>query len=296
MTLIEAYLTFLSDNAKDNKTIRSYRQSVYDYQNWIGSDDAVLTARPLDIKKYLTYLRHDRRMAPSTVNKYAASLKSLYKFLQETQKISINPMEHIKRVSVADSSQGRPKWLSPIEQDRFLDYASLEKNEWLRTRNLAIIDIMLFAGLRVQEVADLQIEDISRQGKDLKIIIRDGKKGKYGEVMIIAKYALNLKKWLQLRKTCDKNEHINSFNLFVSERTGQITTRNIQKFVSNYSELADIQKITPHRLRHTFCKNLARKGTPIEVIRRLARHENIATTAIYIDPGAEELVEALRKM
>ncbi|WP_255438453.1 tyrosine-type recombinase/integrase [Brevibacillus sp. AG162] len=52
----------------------------------------------------------------------------------------------------------------------------------------------------------------------------------------------------------------------------------------------------PHRLRHNFCKNLANGGATIEGIRRLARHESIQTTAIYIDPSHAEQLQALNNM
>lgn len=296
MDIVTAYVSFLTDNAKDLKTIHSYEYSVKDFMQWIAGEQAVKEARSIDVKNYLNYLRHERRMAPSTVNKYIASLNSFYQFLEEHQQVEVNPMKRIRRVAVADSDNEHPKWLSVIEQERFLDYADLEKNDWLRTRNLAAIDLMLYAGLRVQEVVDLYMDDLTLSGKDLKVVIRDGKRGKYGVVTLIAKYARNVKRWLRSRKECDKPFHLISSNLFVSERTGKLTTRNVQKFVSKYGELSGISGITPHRLRHSFCKNLARQDTPIEVIRRLARHEKIETTAIYIDPGAEELVKALRKL
>lgn len=57
-----------------------------------------------------------------------------------------------------------------------------------------------------------------------------------------------------------------------------------------------MENITPHRLRHSFYKNLANAGTSIEIIRRLACHENIQTTAIYIDPSHAEQVKALHNM
>lgn len=296
MDIINIYTTHLQESAKDPKTIDSYIHVVKDFNQWLDSTDALINAKPIDIRNYITYLRHNRRLAPSTVNKYIASLKSFYYFLSDQGVIANNPMEQIKRISFSNVSTTNNKWLSPIEQEKFLNYATLEKSEWLRTRNLAVIDLMLFAGLRVQEVVDLQIQDVTTNRKNLNILILDGKHGKYAEVTLIAKYARNLKHWLRLRKESKKPSHVNSTSLFVSERSGSLTTRAIQKFVAKYGELAGIDNITPHRLRHTFCKNLARQGTPIEIIRKLARHEKIETTAIYIDPSSEELVDALNRM
>ncbi|MEJ9281746.1 tyrosine-type recombinase/integrase [Ureibacillus thermosphaericus] len=48
-----------------------------------------------------------------------------------------------------------------------------------------------------------------------------------------------------------------------------------------------MENVTPHRFRHSFCKNLANAGTPIEIIRRFAWHESIQTTVIYVDASRE---------
>ncbi|MED1794986.1 site-specific integrase [Brevibacillus nitrificans] len=66
--------------------------------------------------------------------------------------------------------------------------------------------------------------------------------------------------------------------------------------LDKYADLANMENITPHRFRHSFCKNLANSGASIELIRRLARHESIQTTAIYIDPSYSEQLNALRNM
>jgi site-specific recombinase XerD len=232
MDIIDIFRTHLQESAKDPKTINSYIHVVKELNQWLNNDtDALIMVKPIDIRNYITYLRHNRRLAPSTVNKYIASLKSFYHFLSEQGVISNNPMEQIKRVSFSNVSITNNKWLSPIEQEKFLNYATLEKNEWIRTRNLAVIDLMLFAGLRVQEVSDLKIQDVTPNKKNLNILVIDGKHGKYAEVTLVAKYARNLKNWLRLRKESKKPCHVNSTSLFVSERSSSLTTRAIQKFV-----------------------------------------------------------------
>lgn len=293
--IMNSYREELFADAKDIKTIESYQNIVFNFLNWYDSNE-LINVRPVDITEYLSELRHKRRLSPRTVNKYIAGLSSFFTFLHKKNYIKINPMARVRRVSVADSYSEESRWLTPTEQERFLTYAELETNEWLRIRNLAVIDLMLYAGLRVQEVADLMIDDVVVSGKDLKVTIRDGKKGKYAEVTLIQKYSRNLKKWFVVRAESKKPAHLESEQLFVSERSGKLTTRSIQKFITKYGELAAMKGVTPHRFRHSFCKNLARKDTPIEVIRRLARHEKIETTAIYIEPAGEELIEALKKM
>ena len=171
----------------------------------------------------------------------------------------------------------------------------LEKNEFKRLRNLAIIDLMLYCGLRVSEVAELKIEDIRSNGHT-EITIRDGKQGKYATVTLIDRHSKNLRKWLKYRQGLQKKCHLGSAYLFVSERSGKFTSRGIQVMVDKYAKLANMDQVNCHRFRHSFCKNLADAGVNIQTIAELARHENINTTRIYVENSQEERLRALEKL
>src|SRR5690606_33205034 len=113
--------------------------------------------RPVDVKEYISYLKHQCKRKPATINKYIAALKVFFSYLTEIGLIKDNPMNRIKmeKIEYAQSSS-QTKWLTKEEQERFISYVELEKNEFKRLRNLAIIDLMLYAGLRVNEVASLE--------------------------------------------------------------------------------------------------------------------------------------------
>lgn len=115
-------------------------------------------------------------------------------------------------------------------------------------------------------------------------------------VTMLQKHSKNLRNWLKFRQTLTNDRYYDSTYVFVSERAGKLTARGIQLMLEKYARLANMESITPHRWRHSFCKNLANAGVRIETIRRLARHESIQTTAIYVDPSQKEQLEALDKI
>ncbi|WP_028987532.1 tyrosine-type recombinase/integrase [Thermicanus aegyptius] len=298
-SIVKEFLEWSHNEGKDVKTIAAYKTVLTQFMVWIKDTEGEVTIdsiKPITVKEYLSYLTHTLNRKKATVNKAIASLKTFFAYLVETGVVEDNPMVRIKiqKVRLADQmgEKGVPKWLTKEEQERYISYVELEKNEWKRIRNLAIIDLMLYAGLRVSEVVDLKVEDVKIDG-DIIVTIREGKGGQYATVVLIKKYSRNLKKWLKIRSTHPKGS---SPYLFVSERSGKFTARGIQVMLNKYAGLAGMEKITPHRFRHSFCKNLANAGVNIETIRRLARHENIQTTAIYIDPSHEEQMRALEKM
>jgi integrase/recombinase XerC len=297
---IDPFIRYLYEEAKDEKTLTAYRTTVVHFLKWKVARDGdyiIEETRPIDIKEYTTYLKHQCKRKPATINKYIAALKVFFAFLFDKGLVKDNPMTRIKMETLEYANgTNEAKWLTKEEQDRFISYAQLEPNEFKRLRNLAIIDLMLYAGLRVHEVSSLEINDIITKEKDFEVTIREGKGSKFAVVFLVHKHAKNLRKWLKYRKGLEKKIHNESTRLFVSERSMFLSERGIQKMLNKYAQLANMENITPHRFRHSFCKNLANSGTPIEIIRKLARHESIQTTAIYVDSSQEEQIEALRKM
>lgn len=300
--MIDSFFTWLHDEGKDPKTIQAYRTTIRQFLDWYEQTEGhtdLSNVKPVTIKEFVAYLRHQLNRKQATINKSIAALKTFFTYLVDQGVVTDNPMTRIKIQKVeATETVGEKdvvKWLTKEEQEKLLSYVDLEKNEFQRLRNLAMIDCMLYAGLRVAEVEALKIEDVKVNG-DVILTIREGKKGKYASVTLIEKYTKNMKKWLKYRQTLEKDMYQDSPYLFVSERRGKMGARAIQVMLNKYAKLAHMEQITPHRLRHSFCKNLALAGVPIETISKLARHESIETTRIYIDNSHKEMLDALKRM
>jgi site-specific recombinase XerD len=296
------FLHWLREEGKDEKTVKAYKTAVEQFMEWYrGSNghETLSEVKPIDIKEYIAFMKHTMNRKQATINKSTAALKTFFSYLADKGFVRDNPMTRIKIQKVQASEtlgeKNVTKWLTKTEQERFISYVELEKNDFKRLRNLAIIDLMLYCGLRVGEVEKLKIEDIKVNG-DVAITIREGKQGKYATVTMLNKHSKNLRQWLKYRQSLSDEKYADSEYLFVSERSGKLGTRGVQVMLNKYAKLANMKDITPHRFRHSFCKNLANGGATIEVIRRLARHESIQTTAIYIEPSHAEQLNALNNM
>lgn len=300
MNYLDEFIEWLYEEGKDEKTIKAYKKIVAQFAEWqeqtAGNVD-ITQIKPIDIKEFISYLKHQLNRSQATINKTIAGLKTYFAYLLDHGCMSDNPMTRIKiqKMNQTDKVKGVTKWLNKEEQQRFISYAELEKNEFKRLRNLAMIDLMLYCGLRVSEVEELKLEDIKVHG-NIDVTIREGKHGKYACVMLIDKHSKNFRKWLKYRQNLKDNRYADSSYLFVSERSGKITSRGIQVMFDKYSNLSKMERVTPHMLRHSYCKNLANAGVNIQTIAELARHENINTTRIYVENSDEERVKALEKM
>lgn len=298
------FYEWLYDEGKDVKTIMAYRTIINHFLQWIedtSGDISIHSIKPIDIKEYNSFLKHSMNRKQATINKSISALKTFFNYLLSTNVIIDNPTTRIKLQKIHQNQtlgeKSISKWLSTQEQDKFIRYVETETREFQRTRNLAIINCILYTGLRVSEVAAIKLCDLKiNTNQNVEITIRDGKRGLYNTVILVKKHSKYLINWLKLRKELKNSVQNKSEYAFVSQKSERLSERGIQLMMKKYSDLAKMDLVTPHRLRHTFCKNLALAGASIEVISKLARHENINTTAIYIDSSYEEQIMALAKL
>ena len=149
-------------------------------------------------------------------------------------------------------------------------------------RNWAAVSLMLHAGLRVEEVSLLTAEDITINERSGNVLVRNGKGDKEREIDLnkIARYAIS--SYLMLG--CD------SASLF------DLTTRSLQRIVSDIGQRIGVPDLTPHWLRYTFAKRLYDSGYSMEGIRNYLGHESIETTRIYLRPSKADGQSAVERI
>lgn len=148
-------------------------------------------------------------------------------------------------------------------------------------RAWACASLMLQAGLRVEEVANLSPDDITLGERSGNVRIRDGKGNKERNVPLNLHARRALRVWNELCASASAND------LFGT------SVRTIQRLVSDLGAEIGVPELTPHWLRYTFAKRRERKGVPIEQIRDLLGHTNIETTRRYLRSSYEELQSAV---
>lgn len=157
-------------------------------------------------------------------------------------------------------------------------------------RDQAIILALLHTGLRVGELCTLDVRNIEMSQRKGRVIVRAGKGEKYREVPLNAECRRALRAYLDQRG----DDH---GALFLSQKDDRLGTRGIQDVVKKYSELAGLEGITPHSLRHTFCTNLLRSGAvDIVTVASLAGHSDISTTSIYTQPNGRDMEQAVESL
>jgi integrase/recombinase XerC len=186
----------------------------------------------------------------------------------------------------------QPVGLTDIEIHALLRAAGASSHG-LAARNYAIAQLMLQAGLRVGEVAALQVADITTNDRSGRVRIRHGKGLKTREVPLNATVRRALKQHLERRQAPDKDAP-----LFVSSRDTTMPVRTIQAVITSLARRARLKRVavSAHTLRHTFALGYLRDnpGKLVELASLLG-HDSLDTTVIYTRPSCDDLAADLER-
>lgn len=285
---IEEFKNYLLEKEKSLNTIKSYTQDINCFLKWIkqGHEPPYLISSltSTDLKDYERQLKLDTSIAPTTINRRLVSLIRWTEFLITIGSTNLNLSKDIQLKKV--QRQNNIRWLTRREVGRLLNAIELTKQRNFTKGMLhqIIVYLAVNLGLRVQEMCDIKISDVDFQRNIINV---KGKGDKHRIVPLTDNTKKEIINWLEERK--QESEY-----LLVSSKSSYITTRAIQHIFKNYSNQLGIQ-VTPHTLRHTYCKQLAQHGVDIQSIAELAGHSSIETTRVYVTPSIQELQNALKR-
>ena len=181
-----------------------------------------------------------------------------------------------RRIYAPRLAERLPKYLSPDEVRRLLAMPDPSSPQGLRDR--AILEVLYASGMRVSELAALDLRDVDLDAGEARVI---GKGDKERIVLMGAPAVAALRAYIDqgrpahLSKTPAKA-------VFLNRLGGRLSSRSVDTLVRTAGVAASIrQTVTPHLLRHTFATHMLDGGADLRVVQELLGHESIATTQIY---------------
>jgi tyrosine recombinase XerC len=229
------------------------------------------------LRKYLASLK-EKSLSARTIGRRLSCLRSFFKFLTREGLLKNNP---ILSLSSPKLDKHLPQFMTEEEVIRLIDSVVLkEGRDELGLRNKAIIETFYSTGMRISEVAGLNIEDMDLITGTLKVM----GKGKKERLVPIGDHAIRaIRDYLEQRK---KEERA----VFLNKNGRRITTRGIRGAVGKYLRLASLRDgISPHTLRHSFATHLLNHGADLRSVQELLGHANLSTTQIYTHLTTEKL-------
>jgi integrase/recombinase XerC len=257
--------------------------------SFIKNPDEIIDAGPENIREYLSCL-YRQKVKKVTVNRKVSSLRAFYKYVLRTGKIKNNPAEMIQTLK---TEKYMPTFLSVDEMFELLK--AKDDNSVLGLRNRAMLEIFYSSGLRLSELAGLDLIDLDFNQKLVKV----RGKGRKERIVPVGGPALKavqeyLEKIGEIRK--GTNGGILKKPLFLNVRGERITTRSIARIVNEVTGKSGIgRKISPHALRHSFATHLLNAGADLRSIQELLGHESLSTTQKYTAVNINRMMEVYDK-
>ncbi len=295
-TLITNFLEYLEvERGRSALTIRNYDFYLRRFEDWSKNPEVKAIDREM-IKNYRLWLnrlkegREEETLKKSTQNYHLIALRAFLKYLAK-QDIHAFPAEQIE---LAKQSKRIVEFLEVDELDRLLAQPFLLGSDLIAFRDKAILELLFSTGLRVSELANLEIEGVNLKRDEFTI---RGKGDKPRIVFLSGTAKDSIETYLA------KRHDISSY-LFVSHDrakigrsdSGPLTPRSIQRIVERYARTAGITKqITPHTLRHTFATDLLMNGADIRSVQSLLGHESITTTQVYTHITNQHMHDVYKK-
>ncbi len=281
---IDDFASYLRENDASDATVRAYRNDIGKFGRWYqettGTAVSITSVGPLDMAEFKRYLQ-TKGQKPSTINRALASLSKLFSWVVETGHITSNPAAGVKPVREVRSG---PKALGRLDQLALMRAVQSRK----KVRDVALVTLLLHTGLRVSEACGLDLADLVIRDRSGLVSVT-GKGNKVREVPLNTTARNAIKAWLDVRGT-------EPGPLFTSQKGGRISSRAVEHMIEHYARIARLEGVTPHSLRHTFCKSLVDSGESIDRVAILAGHENLNTTARYTRPTEADLQRAVEKL
>ena len=279
MTEIGALLDeYLAGRDCSGHTAKAIRCDLAKFVRWFETanqerfDVRRVTVR--DIADFREHCHRVRRQAVATVNRSLVSIRRFLGHLVQSGGISSNPAEAVKELKRMPSV---PKGLSTPEVRKVMREVELRGD----LRACAILNLMLFGGLRVGDVVGLDLDDVVIGERSGQLTYRRGKGHKQRIVPLPLEARRALAQYLESRPPSGSGV------LFLGER-GPLTEDGVRAICAKYSACSGVF-FTPHVLRHTFAHRYLDSGGDIASLAQILGHENLNTTAIYTRRTEEEL-------
>ena len=264
---IDKFLTHLKNENRSSNTIIAYENDLKQLAEFIGQDN-VFNADQVNtdhIKNFKKYLLEEKKYTNKTVSRKLNSIKSFFRFLAGSGVINQDPAGDIAHPKI---NQKPPRILSPLEYRALRDVCRDD------LRSYAIIELMLQAGLRISEVANLEITDIQED----KIIIRPYESHQSRVIPLNRAAKRAIEGYLEERPKTRK-----STNLFITKNGNPLLVRNIRNSLNRYFKIAEIKDVYVNNLRDTFVVQQLKAGVPLNVVSQIIGHKRVSSTEKYLE-------------
>ena len=273
--LVNFFLDHLSiERRLSSHTITSYSTDLEQFTAFINPIE-LQQVQAMDVRKWLISLSDDS-IQNRSINRKLATLRTFYKYLLRTGKITENPMASIRMVK---TTKKIPHFVRESEMENLVENRIIATN-FSEARDELILFLLYGTGIRLAELISLQNSQVNLAAKTIRVI---GKRNK--ERMIPIPTFL-----VELIETYRQFCHYDNAHLLLTNKGEPLYPMFVQRLVKkNLGEFSQLEKLSPHVLRHTYATHLLNRGADLNAIKELLGHANLAATQVYTHNSMEKM-------
>jgi integrase/recombinase XerC len=291
---VKAFCKYLALNRSVSRhTVRAYESDLTQFLDHVSASGRIkaseLTPAALDrfaIRGFLSTVNAKGQSRGTAARKLAA-IRTFLRYLRREEAIAADPGSLVR---TPKREVRMPVHLSEEEMTRLLD--APDGDDPLGRRDKAIVELFYASGLRLSELAGLDLDDVNLSRKMTRVL---GKGGKERLVPFNNTTASALRSYLKDRDVLLGEHRPDHDALFVNYRGGRLTVRSIDRLVRRYATASTRPRVSPHALRHSFATHLLQRGADLRAIQELLGHSRLSTTQRYTHLDAAQLKDVYRK-
>lgn len=277
--MVALYLKHLENIDCSPHTIRHYKTTLRDLGDFLSrKHHHSLRIDKITTNHLLSFLSYKREQGTTgrTRKNYIVTFRSFWRFLNVQNLCQTNPTNQLENIHTEKKER---IYLTEDEMQRFLNVIDLPLV-------YAACTTICYSGLRISELCNLKLTDVSFSRQEIHVICGKGKKDR------IVPLNSELSNILTAYISHDRNP--DSEYLFSSKQSGRISQQYLNKMIHKYAKLANVDShISAHCLRHSFATALISKGAPITSIQKILGHNDLKTTNIYMHMNQADLTHSI---
>lgn len=279
---ISRYIDFVKyERGYSEHTIKSYSNNINELALYL--QEAGITQWPEvqgEVLRRYVMLVKKAGLKPRSIQLKLSSIKGFFKFLLHRRSITTDPSELLV---TPKADKPLPK---NIEVDEVAQLLNFSPEKTIDFRDKAMMELFYSSGLRLSELANLDVSDLALAQGELVVT----GKGSKQRLLPMGTQAIEaIKEWIKVRAEFNS---ANNNALFLSKLGNRISVRQIQQRLSHWAKVQGLNStLHPHKLRHSFASHMLESSGDLRAVQELLGHANLSTTQVYTHLDFQHLAQ-----
>jgi len=281
----ERYVTYLETvTGMSGHTVRAYRHDLTRFCEYIESRGTELLHCDFRTVRDYAYELHRQGLTSRSIRRNLSAVKGLFHHFRQIGLIEENPVE---KINLPKEHRNLPNALpEPVLNEALKERDAANP---LTVRDLTILELFYGTGMRLSELAALDLDSISKI--EVKVL---GKGGKERIIPLTRPSVDMLAHYLSLRSRLQNEKSGNA--LFLSQKGSRLSTREIARRIERLLRpFSGEKRLSPHLLRHSYATHLLDHDADLREIQELLGHAKPSTTQIYSHISLERLMKVYQQ-